>query len=72
MEVDSLKEENLIRKKQIEEKLHKMYHYFADGAILRSKCTRYEKGEKSNKYFVSLEKSLAENTCIDVPINKIT
>ena len=66
MEVDSLKEETLIRKKQIEEELHKMYDYFADGAILRSRCTWYEKGEKSNKYFLSLEKSLAKNTCIDM------
>ena len=46
--------------------MHKIYYYFADGAILRSKCTWYEKGEKSNKYFLSLEKSQAESTSIDV------
>ena len=66
MEVDSLKEETLVRKKQSEEELHKIYDYFADGAILRSRCTWYEKSEKNNKYFLSLEKSLAENACTDV------
>ena len=51
IEIGNLKEEDLNRKKQIEKKLHKIYDYFADGAILRSTCTWYEKGEKSNKYF---------------------
>ena len=66
IDIGNLKEEDTSRKKQIEEELHKMYDYFADGAILRSKCTWYEKGEKSNKYFLSLEKSQAESTSIDV------
>ena len=50
-EVDTLKEETVIRQKQIEEELPKIYDYFADGAILRSRCTWYEKGEKVTNIF---------------------
>ena len=32
-----------------------IYEQRAKGAIIRSKVTWYEKGEKSNKYFLSLE-----------------
>ena len=32
-----------------------IYEQIAKGAIIRSKATWYEKGEKSNKYFLSLE-----------------
>ena len=33
-----------------------IYEQIAKGAIIRSKATWYEKGEKSNKYFLNLEK----------------
>ena len=32
-----------------------IYEEFSKGAIIRSKATWYEKGEKSNKYFLNLE-----------------
>ena len=32
-----------------------IYEAFSQGAIIRSKATWYEKGEKSNKYFLNLE-----------------
>ena len=32
-----------------------IYEQIAKGAIIRSKATWYEKGEKSNKYFLYLE-----------------
>ena len=32
-----------------------IYEQIAEGAIIRSKATWYEKGEKSNKYFLNLE-----------------
>ena len=32
-----------------------IYEQIAKGAIIRSKATWYEKGEKSNKYFLNLE-----------------
>ena len=33
-----------------------IYEQIAKEAIIRSKATWYEKGEKSNKYFLNLEK----------------
>ena len=38
------------------EKLESLYDYITDGIILRSRATWYEKGEKSTKYFLNLEK----------------
>ena len=35
----------------------KFYDYVTQGAIIRSRATCYEKGEKNNKYFLNLEKS---------------
>ena len=35
--------------------LENIYEEFSKGAIIRSKATWYEKGEKSNKYFLNLE-----------------
>ena len=46
-------------KKEYEEskaKLEQLYDYFTQGAIIGSKCSWYEKGEKSTKYFLNLEK----------------
>ena len=37
-----------------------LYDYITQGAIVRSRATWYEKGEKNNKYFLNLEK-FAEN-----------
>ena len=34
-----------------------LYDYITQGAIVRSRATWYEKGEKNNKYFLNLEKS---------------
>ena len=33
-----------------------LYDYITAGAILRSKCNWYEHGEKSSRYFLTLEK----------------
>ena len=61
------KDEDLMKKKRnIEQELYKIHDYFAEGAILRSRCTWYEKGEKSTKYLLSLEKGQAVNSSIDV------
>ena len=38
------------------EELESLYDYITDGIILRSRATWYEKGEKSTKYFLNLEK----------------
>ena len=41
------------------EKLDKIYQEKANGIRIRSKCNWYEHGEKSSKFFLSLEKSRA-------------
>ena len=38
------------------EELEPLYDYITDRIILRSRATWYEKGEKSTKYFLNLEK----------------
>ena len=42
----------------------RMYEFIAQGAIVRSRATWYEYGEKSNKYFLNLENSRKEKSCI--------
>ena len=41
------------------EKLDKIYQEKINGIRIRSKCNWYEHGEKSSKFFLSLEKSRA-------------
>ena len=41
-----------------------LYDYITQGAIVRSRATWYEKGEKNNKYFLNLEKSNKEKSCL--------
>ena len=43
--------------------LKKIYDHIAEGIILRSKSQWYEEGEKSSKYFLTLEKSRKAKTC---------
>ena len=47
-----------------------MYDYFTQGNIIRSRANWYEKGEKNNKYFLSLEKNNTMKTCIRRLVNK--
>ena len=42
--------------KESKAKLEQLYDYFTQSAIIRSKCSWYEKGEKSTKYRLNLEK----------------
>ena len=41
-----------------------IYEEFSKGAIIRSKATWYEKGEKSNKYFLNLESHRKAKTSV--------
>ena len=41
-----------------------IYEEFSKGAIIRSKATWYEKGEKSNKYFLNLESHLKAKSSV--------
>ena len=42
----------------------RVYEFIAQGAIVRSRATWYEYGEKSNKYFLNLENSRKKKSCI--------
>ena len=42
----------------------RLYEFIAQGAIVRSRATWYEYGEKSNKYFLNLENSRKKKSCI--------
>jgi len=49
----------------------RMYEFIAQGAIVRSRATWYEYGEKSNKYFLKLENSRKKKSCIrNLEINR--
>ena len=41
-----------------------LYDYITQGAIVCSHATWYEKGEKNNKYFLNLEKSNKNKSCL--------
>ena len=40
------------------------FDYIAQGAIVWSRATWYEQGEKSNKYLLGLESNRGDNSCI--------
>ena len=43
---------------------NQLYDYITQGAIVRSCATWYEKGEKNNKYFLNLQKSNKNKSCL--------
>ena len=47
--------ENLEQLEILKSEYNSIYDYLSQGAIVRSRATWYEKGEKSNKYFLNLE-----------------
>ena len=47
-----------------------IYDDLAQGAIVRSKVTWYEKGEKSNKYFLNLESHKKANSSVRKVLNE--
>lgn len=50
--------------------LNEYSNYVTEGIILRSKCKWYEEGEKSTKYFLSLETRNKAKTCVKKVISK--
>ena len=44
---------------KIKSELEEIYEKFVEGAKVRSRCTWYEEGEKSTKFFLNLEKKRA-------------
>ena len=57
-------ESNLEILKDLKMKYDSHFDYIAKGAIIRSRANWYEKGEKSNKYFLGLESHRGTKSCI--------
>ena len=65
------KDENLtVKHDDLLKKLEEKSNYITEGIILRSKARWYEVGEKSNKYFLSLEKRNKAKTHIRKLVGK--
>ena len=57
-------EPNLEVLEDLKMKYDSHFDYIAKGAIIRSRASWYEKGEKSNKYFLGLESHRGTKSCI--------
>ena len=57
-------EPNLEILEDLKTKYDSHFDYIAKGAIIRSRANWYEKGEKSNKYFLGLESHRSTKSCI--------
>ena len=55
-------EQTILQYEKCRSELEAMYDHITQGIILRSKVTWYEKGEKSNKYFLNLERRNSSKT----------
>ena len=55
---------NLEDLEKLKNKYDSHFDYIAKGAIVRSRATWYELGEKSNKYFLGLESNRGKKSCI--------
>ena len=55
---------NLEALEKLKNKYESHFDYIAKGAIVRSRATWYEQGEKSNKYFLGLESNRGKKSCI--------
>ena len=56
--------DNLNRLEILKTEYDLQYEYIAQGAIIRSRARWYEKGEKSNQYFLNLESSRGKKSTI--------
>ena len=63
-------EENFEAFEEVKIEYNSLYDYIAQGNIIRSKANWYEKEEKNNKYFLSLEKNRNVKTCIRKLVDK--
>ena len=56
--------ENLNNLEVLQTEYDRQFDYIARGAMMRSRANWYEQGGKSNKYFLNLESSRKEKSCI--------
>ena len=52
-------EETKLQYNSFKDKLNDIYEKISNGVTIRSRCNWFELGEKSNKYFLNVEKSRA-------------
>ena len=62
--------ENLEQLEILKSEYNSIYEYLSQGAIVRSRATWYEKGEKSNKYFLNLESHKKAKSSVRKVFNK--
>ena len=55
---------NLEALEKLKNKYDSHFDFIAKGAIVRSRATWYEQGEKSNKYFFGVEANRGKKSCI--------
>ena len=55
---------NLEALEKLKNKYDSHFDYIAKGAIVRSRASWYEQGEKSNRYFLGLESNRGKKSCI--------
>ena len=56
--------QNLEELESLQAEYENLYDFITQGAIIRSRATWYEMGEKNNKYFLNLEKSNKKKTSV--------
>jgi len=56
--------QNVAKLECLQAEYDQLYNYITQGAIVRSRATWSGKGEKNNKYFLNLEKSNKEKSCL--------
>ena len=62
--------ENLEQLEILKSEYNSIYEYLSQGATVRSRATWYEKGEKSNKYFLNLESHKKAKSSVRKVFNK--
>ena len=62
-------EDNLSKYDSVKNELDEIYDHIAEGIRIRSKCDRYEHGEKSTKFFLNLEKQRGSQSIIKLVID---
>ena len=62
--------ENLEQLEILKSEYNSIYEYLSQGAIVRSRATWYEKGEKSNEYILNLESHKKAKSSVRKVFNK--
>lgn len=63
--------ENLEELECLQTEYDQLYDYITQGAIIRSRATWYEMGERNNKYFLNLENSNKTKSSVHTCICKV-